>query len=42
MDKSQPLKVMYLSPVGDDSLDSLFEEMVRENKDIEFIKKKHG
>ena len=29
----KPLKIMYLSPVGVDSLDGLFEEMVKDTKD---------
>ena len=31
----KPLKIMYLSPVGVDSLDGLFEEMVKDTKDPE-------
>ena len=30
---NKPLKIMYLSPVGVDSLDGLFAEMVKDSKD---------
>ena len=33
MNNVSPLKIMYLSPVGVDSLDELFQEMVRDTKD---------
>ena len=31
--KDKPLKIMYLTPVGVDSLDVLFEDMVKDTKD---------
>ena len=33
MNNISPLKIMYLSPVGVDSLDGLFQEMVKDTKD---------
>ena len=33
MNNISPLKIMYLSPVAVDSLDGLFEEMVKDTKD---------
>ena len=33
MNNVSPLKIMYLSPVAVDSLDGLFEEMVKDTKD---------
>ena len=33
MNNISPLKIMYLSPIGVDSLDELFQEMVKDTKD---------
>ena len=48
MNNISPLKIMYLSPVGVDSLDGLFQEMVKDTKDpgtevhITSLKDNHG